>query len=123
MPRKGKKTPFNPAISPFEGLGLFRLLSALGSSTPTGTTSPNKRQSSNTLSPSLLHWERLGKDPRRYWSPRLPESKLSTPNTGPLSLSLEVTSYLDKMAKDFTCKLDFLGELLHTEREAGLVTE
>ena len=27
------------------------------------------------------------------------------------------------MAKDFTRKLDFLGELLHTEREASLATE
>ena len=70
----------------------------------------------------LPHWERLGKDPRGYWSARLHESKLSTQNTGPLSLSLEVTSYLDEMAKDITCKLDFLGELLHTEREARLAT-
>ena len=123
MPPKGKKTPFNPAIPPFEGPGLFGPPSLSGSSTPTGTTSPTKRQRSDTLSPSLPHWERLGKDPRGYWSARLHESKLSTQNTGPLSLSLEVTSYLDEMAKDFTCKLDFLGELLHTEREARLATE
>ena len=95
MPPKGKKTPINPAIPPFEGPGLFRLLSASGSSTPTGTTSPTKRQCSDTLSPSLPHWERLGKVPRGYWSAHLHESKLSTQNTGPLSLSLEVTSYLD----------------------------
>ena len=123
MPPKGKKTPFNPAIPPFEGPGLFGPSSLSGSSTPTGTTSPTKRQCSDTLSPSLPHWERLGKDPRGYWSARLHESKLSTQNTGPLFLSLEVTSYLDEMAKDFTCKLDFLGELLHTEREARLATE
>ena len=36
---------------------------------------------------------------------------------------LFVTSYLDEMAKDFTHKLDFLGELIHTEREARLATE
>ena len=123
MPSKGKKTPFNPAIPPFEGPGLFGLPSVSGSSTPTGTTSPTKRQCSNTLSPSLPHWKRLGKDPRGYWSERLHESKLSTQNTGPLSLSLKVTSYLEEMAKDFTHKLDFLGELLHTEKEARLATE
>ena len=94
-----------------------------GSSTPTGTTSPTKRQRSDTLSPSLPHWKRLGKDPIGYWSARLHESKLSTQNTGPLSFSLEVTSYLDERAKDFTRKLDFLGELLHTECEAHLATE
>ena len=123
MPPKGKKTPFNPAIRPFEGPGLFGLRSVSGSSTPNGTTSPAKRQRSDTLSPSLPHWERLGKDPRGYWSAHLHESKLSTQNTGPLSFSLEVTSYRDEMAKDFTCKLDFLGELLHMEREARLETE
>ena len=123
MPPKGKKTPFNPAIPPFEGPGLFGHQSLSGSSTLTGTTSPTNRQRSDTLSPSLPHWERLGKDPRGYWSARLHESKLSTQNTGPLSLSLEVTSYLDEMAKDCTCKLDFLGELLHTEREARLAAE
>ena len=123
MPSKGKKTPFNPAIPPFEGPGLFGLPSVCGSSTPTGTTSPTKHQRSHTLSPSLPHWERLGKDPRGYWNVRLHESKLSTQNTGPLYLSLEVTSYLDEMAKDLTRKLDILGELLHTEREALLATE
>ena len=123
MPPKGKKTPFNPAIPPFESPGLFGLPSVSGSSTPTGTTSPTKRQRSDTLSPSLPHWERLGEDPRGYWSARLHESKLSTQNTGPLSFSLEVTSSLDEMAKDITCKLDFLGELLHTERKALLARE
>ena len=123
MPPEGKKTPFNPAIPPFEGPGLFGPPSLSGSSTLTGTTSPTKRQRSDTLSPSLPHWERLGKDPRGYWSARLHESKLSTQNTGPLSISLEVTSYLDEMAKDFTRKLDFLGKLLHTDREARLATE
>ena len=123
MPCKGKKTPFNPAIPPFEGPGLFGLPSASGSSTPTGTTSPTKHQRSDTLSPSLPHWERLGKDHRGYWSARLHQSKLSTQNTGPLTFSLEVTSYLDEMAKDFTRKLDFLGELLHTECEARLATK
>ena len=116
MPPKGKKSPFKPAIPPFEVPGLFGLPSVSGSSTPTGTTFPTKRQRSDTLSPSLPHWERLGKDPRGYWSARLHESKLSSSNTGPLSLSLEVTSYLDEMAKDFNRKLDFIGELLHTER-------
>ena len=29
---------------------------------------------------------------------------------------------MDEMAKDFTRKLDFLGELLHTERKARLAT-
>ena len=123
MPPKGKKTPFNPAIPPFEGLGRFGHQSVSGSSIPTGTTSPTKRQRSDTLSPSLPHWEQLGKDPRSYWSARLHESKLSTQNTGPLSLSLEVTSYLDQMAKDLTRKLDFLGELLHTKRGARLAME
>ena len=63
---------------------------------------PSANAATLSLPPSLPHWERLGKDPRGYWSARLHESKLSTQNTGPLSLSLEVTSYLDEMAKDFT---------------------
>ena len=123
MPPKGKKTLFNPAIPPFEGPGLFGLPSGSGSSTSTGTTFHTKCQRSDTHSPPLPHWERLGKDPRGYWSARLHESKLSTQNTGPLSLSLEVTSYFDEMGKDFTRKLDFLGELLDTEREERLATE
>ena len=123
MPPEGKKTPFNPAIPPFEGPGLFKLPLVSGSSTPTGTTSPTKHQRHDTLSPSLPHWERLGKDPRGYWSARLHKSKLSTQNTSPLSCSLEVTSYLDEIGKDFTRKVDFLGELLHTEHEARHATE
>ena len=63
IPPKGKKTPFNPDIPPFEGPGLFGLPSVSGSSTPTCKTSPTKYQRSDTLSPSLSHWERLGKDP------------------------------------------------------------
>src|SRR5205085_6721995 len=65
MPPKGQKTStFDRAVPPFDGQASFSLPAPSGSdspfsgaSTPTGTTSPTKRQRSDTSASSLTGFE------------------------------------------------------------------
>src|SRR5947209_19073260 len=84
MPPKGKKTStFDPAVPPFDGQASFSLPVPSGSdspfsgaSTPTGTTSPNKRQRSDTSASYLAGFESWRGHARDYW---LHRRKLLTP--------------------------------------------
>src|SRR5947209_13729625 len=132
MPPKGKKTStFDPAVPPFDGQASFSLPVPSGSdspfsgaSTPTETTLPTKRQSSDTSASYLAGFESWRGDARDYW---LHPWKLLTPKEGnppgPNHLSVIFCTMLGDMQEDYTQKVDSLVALLTTEREARLATE
>src|SRR5205085_4336865 len=87
MPTKGKKTSnFDPADPPFYRQASFSLpipsvpdFPFSRVSTPTGTTSPTKRQRSDTSSSYLAGFESWSGDARDYWLHRW---NLLTPKEG-----------------------------------------
>src|SRR5437588_4910677 len=132
MPPKGKKTStFDPAVPSFGGQTSFSLpvpsgpdCPFSGASTPTGTTSPTKRQRSDTSASALTGFESWRGGARDYWLHRwnFLKPKEGKP-PGPKQLSVIFCTMLDNMQEDYTQKVDSLVALLTTECEARLATE
>src|SRR5205085_3596050 len=95
-----------------------------GPSTPTGTTSPTKREGSDTSASSPTGFESWRGDTRDYWLHRW---NFFTPKEGkppgPNQLSVIFCTMLGNMQEDYTQKVDSLVDLLATECEACLATE
>src|SRR5205085_4863231 len=120
-----------PAVPPFDAQATFSLPVLSGSdppfsgaSTPTGTTSPTKRQCSDTSTSYLAGFESWRGNARDYWLHRW---KLLTPKEGkppePNQLSVIFYTMLGDMQEDYTQKVYSLFVLLTIECEARLATE
>ena len=107
-----KKSTFNPAIPPFEGI--------LSSPPPAAEAgpflpSPVKRPRSNTTTSLRDYMPEL--DPEQYWNQRLIEARKKSSSNGAFTIQLLttcLTNFLAEIQKDYTNKCVQLSEHINT---------